>query len=841
MQSDMHMERSQREGVLSVLLVEDNPGDASLIREAIAVEAEHAPLGVAVEQAASLAEARRSLADGRFDLVLLDLGLPDAEGPELVDRLRALAPGLPVLVLTGRDDVELGRSLVRGGAQGYLVKGKVEAFLYNALIQAVDRAALQRELQRAREREDHLNRVLRAIRRVNQLIVRERHAQRLLERACALLIETRSYRGAWMAVADADGHSVLTAQAGWAERFEPLARSLVAGRRPPCWRALSECRDTLLVRRPERDCTDCVLCNEYAGSLGVSARLTIEQRLAGVLAVAFPQQVATDEEELALLAEVAGDLGFAIEAIQTETRSRHTARRLDRAEQDLRFQAQLLAEIGDLVTATDLEGRITYVNDAVCRTLGRRSDELLGGSVDRILTADAEQADIQREIRERTLAAGRWSGRVVNHTTVGETVLLDCRTQLLRDADGRPMGMVGVSTDITERDRLEQRFHRSQRLESVGRLAGGVAHDFNNLLTIILSSAEFASDGVRKGDPLHEDLQQITEAGERAVTLTRQLLAFSRRQMMQPRIIDLNEVAGGLESMLGRLLGEDIALHFDLAPDLAPVSADPAQFEQVIMNLAVNARDAMPGGGRLTIESRNVVLDAEQVRRQGEGEPGPLVLLAVSDSGEGMDAATRERVFEPFFSTKSKNRGTGLGLATVYGIVRQSGGHIFVDSQPGRGTRFRILLPPAERPVESEIQAVARESLSTGAGETVLIVEDELQVLKLASRMLKRQGYTIIEARDGLEAETLSRTYEGRIDLLLTDVVMPGRSGRETAERLLEQRPGLRVCYMSGYTDETIARRGVLAPGQHFLEKPFSAKKLTAAVRRALDTPAPVA
>jgi CheY-like chemotaxis protein len=371
-------------------------------------------------------------------------------------------------------------------------------------------------------------------------------------------------------------------------------------------------------------------------------------------------------------------------------------------------------------------------------------------------------------------------------------------------------------------------------MEAVGQLAGGVAHDFNNLLTIIKVHAELLLDGVGPENPMHEDLQEIQKAGARAASLTRQLLAFSRKQLLQPRVLDLNAILAGLEPMLRRLISEDIRLVTRPAPELGRVSADAGQIEQVLVNLAVNARDAMPDGGTVTIETSDVELDAEFGRRRGANvPPGRYVRLAVSDTGVGMDESTRSRIFEPFFTTKEVGKGTGLGLSTVYGIVKQSNGFIWVSSRPGEGTTFEVHLPRVGEPAPEEGSA---PTIPAAAGsETVLLVEDEESVRSLARRILERQGYTVLEARHGQEALRAAAEHAGTIDLAMTDVVMPEMSGSELAHRLEAMRPGVRVLYMSGYTDDEIIRRGVLGPGMAFLEKPFTANSLAKKVREVLD------
>jgi signal transduction histidine kinase/ActR/RegA family two-component response regulator len=385
-----------------------------------------------------------------------------------------------------------------------------------------------------------------------------------------------------------------------------------------------------------------------------------------------------------------------------------------------------------------------------------------------------------------------------------------------------------------ELERSEEQLRQSQKMEAIGQLAGGVAHDFNNLLTAINGYSELCLKRLSPSDPLHRHIEQIRKSGERAASLTRQLLAFSRKQILQPKIIDLNQIVVDMNKMLHRLIGEDIDLLMGLAADLGKVKADPNQIEQVLLNLSINARDAMPKGGRLTIETSNVNLSEDFSRGHVAVSPGQYVMLAVSDNGCGMDAETQAHIFEPFFTTKEVGKGTGLGLATVYGIVKQSEGTIWLYSEVGRGTTFKIYLPCAERPVK--VVEVEADNLELSQGtETVLLVEDEEIVREMATEILRDSGYHVLEAKHGHEALTLGRQHSGDIHLMLTDVVMPQMSGRQLAEQLTPLRRDMKVLYMSGYTDDAIVHHGVLEEGTAFIGKPFTPSALTRKVREVLD------
>jgi two-component system, cell cycle sensor histidine kinase and response regulator CckA len=406
-------------------------------------------------------------------------------------------------------------------------------------------------------------------------------------------------------------------------------------------------------------------------------------------------------------------------------------------------------------------------------------------------------------------------------------------TAPILDGDGRIDGAIVVNLDITDRTLLEAQLLQAQKMESVGRLAGGVAHDFNNMLGVILGYAELALDKVAEKDPLHADLNEIITAARRSADITRQLLAFARRQTIAPKVLDLNDTVEGMLRVLRRLIGEDIDLQWLPDGGLWPVNIDPSQVDQILANLCVNARDAIHGVGKITIETENVHFDPQYCRDHIGFTAGDYVLLAVSDDGCGMDAEIRGHLFEPFFTTKDAGQGTGLGLATVYGIVRQNNGFINVYSEPGGGTTFKIYLPRHTEAIET-LPAVLKLENKTGRGETILVVEDEAAVLKLACAILEGLGYNVLAAAIPAEAEKMAGKHDGRIDLLITDVVMPQMNGRQLAARIQALYPGLRTLFMSGYTANVIAHHGVLEDGVHFIQKPFSRQDLAARVREAL-------
>jgi signal transduction histidine kinase/ActR/RegA family two-component response regulator len=406
------------------------------------------------------------------------------------------------------------------------------------------------------------------------------------------------------------------------------------------------------------------------------------------------------------------------------------------------------------------------------------------------------------------------------------------------DADPHTIEYLGkqaelvVLMDVTQRQKLEEQLRQAQKMEAVGMLAGGVAHDFNNLLTIITGYSQLILNNLRPEDPNRQSAEQIMKAGERAATLTRQLLAFSRRQVLQPKVLDVNRLIGTLTTMLRRLIGEDIDLQLVLRDNLGKVNADPGQLEQVMMNLVVNARDAMPNGGTLTIETANVDLDESYVSTHVSVKPGPYILIAVSDTGMGMDESTKSHAFEPFFTTKAPGRGTGLGLSTVFGIVRQSGGAVDIYSSPGKGTSAKVYLPRVDQP--EVIESFADRAQAAKGNETVLIAEDDEMVRSLVKETLVRHGYHVLDAASPLEAQKISDVYRGVIHLLITDVVMPKINGRDLASRLSKRRPNLKILYMSGYTDGAVINNGILRKETAFLQKPFTPAGLAEKVREVL-------
>lgn len=932
---------------------------------------------------------------------------------------------------------------------------------------------------------DHRNRILSAIRNVNQLIVREKDTNNLLDEACRLLVETQGYYDVWIALTADDRPRIPFYHAGFDGGFSPMTELLSAGDLPVCARTALLANGVQVIIDPAVQCTGCPLASTYDDRAGLSLRLEHAGRVFGWMGLSCSRKYARSADEHDLLEEVAGDIAFALWAIEKEKQRETIAGKY----------ADILASTRDTVIASDMEGLITVFNPGAERLFGCSADEVLGTPLTRFCPEDLleEQAEVMRRLSEKGSVSGYESERL---TTDGRRIPVEVTLSLNTDDLGRPLGfnaiyrditerkqaeaslrqnhamlarterianlgswewdieadhvrwseelfrilqrdpslgapsfsehkdiylaedmdrlkaaveacvskgtpyelelrairtdgtirncvargqaeydatghihllvgsfqditerkrvedalresetrfrflvdytydliwtltsdgvltyaspswktrlghepsyvigkgfqqlmhpddvpgceaymskvlierkplpspqyrvkhangtwrwheaamtpvydekgsfiyLVGVSRDITERMRAEQereqlqaQLTQAQKMEAVGRLAGGVAHDFNNMLGIIIGHADLLLEQTDPDKPIHADLSEIREAGARSADLTRQLLAFARKQTVAPRVIDLNETVEGILKMLHRLIGEDIEMEWIPCGEMRPVKIDPGQVDQILANLCVNARDAIAGVGRMTIESGTAVIDEAFCRDHAGFLPGEYAVLAVSDNGCGMDSETISHLFEPFFTTKELGKGTGLGLATVYGVVKQNNGFINVCSEPGQGTTFRIYLPchrartlpaPEKRP----------EALKGSVHEIVLLVEDEPAILKMTKRMLEREGYTVVTAGTPGEAIRLAHEHSGDIHLLITDVVMPEMNGRDLARNILTLYPGLKCLFMSGFTADVIAHHGVLDEGVNFIQKPFSMSELTAKLREVLD------
>ncbi|MEO5822359.1 MAG: PAS domain-containing protein [Vicinamibacteraceae bacterium] len=693
------------------------------------------------------------------------------------------------------------------------------------------------ERKRDELRISHLNRVYAVMSDINQTIVREPELDRLLDEACRVVVETGGFRMAWLGLVDPQsGRLIRRAQAGADDATQQVIDRMIVAE-PPAGcaftaRALASgqpqvCED--IADDPEAQSWRAAALDRGYRTMAAFA-IVRNARVIGAFNIYADQPGVFDGEERRLLSELAGDIGFAIGTHERE-HERLRAEEQRRAAED-RFR-QLAEAIQQVFWMTDAHGTLLYVSPAF--------ETIFGLSCASVAASPGLWMDaVHPDDRERVEHAAYTRLRRGEYDEVYRIVRPDGAVRWIRDRafhvyddDGVLHRLVGTAADVTEQRQLEEQLQQAQKMEIVGRLAGGVAHDFNNLLTVINGMTDLVLAGLAHDDPAKPDLLQIRQAGDRAAALTGRLLAVSRRQILKPELIDLSAVATGLRDMIQRLVGEDVALVLELAPGLASVKADPGQIEQVILNLVVNARDAMPDGGTLTIETRTVHLDAVYAADHPGTRPGPHAMLAVRDSGVGIDESIRRRIFEPFFTTKAQGKGTGLGLSMVYGIVKQSGGSIWFHSETGHGTRFTIYLPhvigaPATRPIPPPVSAARGQ-------ETVLVVEDEPPLRELAARILVASGYTVLQAANGPDALALIARRADPVHLVFTDVVMPGMNGRELAARLSVLHPAIRVLYTSGYTEDAILRHGVLDDPRRFLSKPYTPGVLRRRIREALD------
>jgi PAS domain S-box-containing protein len=679
--------------------------------------------------------------------------------------MRAHAPTLPIVVLSGMDDEALMIRAVREGAQDYLVKGFMDGHVVvRAMRYAMERKHAIEALQR-----------------------REEHFRSLIEQALDLI-----------SILNADGTI----------RYASPSHERVLGYRPEELIGAN----ALSYVHPDDDAAVQDSVPDEGLTSSIECRFRHKNGTWRLLEV-FGRN----------LQHIPGVEGLVVNA-RDVTERKHVEDALREANQTLRA----VIHTSPLpIYSTDLDGRVKSWNRAAYRTFGWAEWELLdqpmphfvdeAGEILRKRYQQAERAETEMGLQTRC------------HRKDGSLLEVSVWSALLRDGAGTVKGIVDVVADVTESKRLEEQLHHSQRLEAIGRLAGGVAHDFNNLLMVISGYSQLLTEEIPAGHRAHTDLQQVIKAADRATDLTKQLLAFSRRQVVSPRIVDLNALVHDMERMLRRVIGEDIRLSTALDPDLKRVHADPGQIEQVILNLALNARDAMSGGGMLSIRSANVHIDEAYTRKHLSPQPGDYALLEISDTGSGIDLELQNHLFEPFLTTKEKGKGTGLGLSTSYGIVKQSGGEITFTSEAGIGTTFRIYLPagvfqpePAEPP--------SRKTVSRGT-ETILLVEDDEAVRGVIETILTRIGYRVLCSSSPHDALELLAGSTVKIDLMITDVVMPGLSGPELAEKIVSVAPGLRVLYVSGYMDSnTRPRSGA------FLQKPFPAEALASKVREILSS-----
>ncbi len=687
----------------------------------------------------------------------------------------------------------------------------------------------------------HLNSVLRTIRHINQLIVRERDRETLIREAGKLLVNNRGYLSVMIILVDAKNQPFFWSLEGLAASNERLAGLLERGTLPGCCILAVKEDEVVLIDDRRGVCVACPTAQECPAKESLCAVLRYDGCTLGYLVVAVEDELAVDKEERDLFGEMAGDLGYALHVIAREEEHAKSEAALQRSESRFRHFAEM-APVGIIIS--DEKQKTLFASTKFTELFGYTIEDI--PSVEQWWPLAYPEEDLRDRVRRE------WQ-KVVDtvRRTHSESAPMEypvtCKDGSVRQVEFRLAVSGGLNlvvlVDISARKRAEKeqkklqaQLIQAQKMESVGRLAGGVAHDYNNMLSVIMGFTELALSKTTVDDPRRDDLEEVLAAAHRASDITRQLLAFARRQTIAPKVLDLNDTVGNMLKMLRRLIGEDIDLLWRASPGLWAVNIDPSQLDQILANLCVNARDAIADVGKVTIETGNTIFDEKYCKEHNGFIPGEYVLLAVSDNGCGMDGATLDRVFDPFFTTKESGKGTGLGLATVYGIVKQNAGFINVYSELGGGTTFKIYLP-RHRSSTDQLQITVEDEMPRGHGETVLVVEDEVSILRLAIKMLRELGYTPLQAQGPQQALELAEKHEGEIDLLLTDVIMPEMNGRQLAEELHKIYPEVRSLFMSGYTANVIAHHGVLDADVHFLQKPFSSRELALRVQEALQVP----
>jgi two-component system, cell cycle sensor histidine kinase and response regulator CckA len=757
---------------IRVLLVEDNPGDARLIREYL-IDAGSG--GFKMEAVRTLAAALEKLSRPGIDVVLLDLGLPDSAGIETLKAVRSHAPDpLAVVVITGLDDEEIAVQAVQAGAQDYLVKGEISGVLLaRALRYAVERKRAEEALRQSEER-----------------------FRSLFEQAADIILLLEITPEGIPVIRQANSATV---------------------------RLLGYGQDEL-IGRP-------VSCIDAAPDVSKAVGERRRNVLSGIGKIFEARHRCKDgtvrDFECSVTEMQIGSKTFAISVERDITERKRTEGRLQ-------LMADMLDAAPTSVMVHDADGHILYGNSKAFELHGYSSEEFLRLNLRDLLPADA-QTLLSTRIRQ-IQETGHAPFEVSHLRKDGSAFPLHVHARTA-EWEGKPV-ILSVQTDLTERTHLEDQLRQAMKMEVVGRLAGGVAHDFNNILMVISGYAQLILEEISSDNPIRPQIEEIRKAGDRAAALTRQLLILSRKNVIHPHDLVINDTVVGIAKMLRRVIGEDVELETRLAPDLRHILADPSQIEQILLNLATNARDAMPDGGRLIIETADIDLDDAYARLHVEARTGRHVMLAITDTGSGMSTETLKHLFEPFFTTKASGKGTGLGSSMVYSTVKKCGGHINVYSEPGRGSTFKIFFPAAEgagKPLPPAASAVENYTQGTGV---ILVAEDEAAVRDIVRKTLADSGYTVLAASCGEEALATSEDRDGPIDLLVTDMVMPGIDGFDLFKRLSAERPGIKVIFMSGYTDRAFPDILESSGSVGFIQKPFEVKTFRRVVAEMLAKPA---
>lgn len=915
--------------------------------------------GADVIKATSGNEALAATLHHHLALAILDVHMPGMTGFELADHLRGdeKTHSLPIIFLTATfADEENAFKGYEAGAVDYIIKpfnpvilkGKVRAFLELAAY----RKHLEDLVQERTGRLEHINRILRGVRDVNQLIVRARDESSLIREACTMLVQARGFRGVWIILIDRSGSLSDVAQDGFPNGGAFTTGCLESAALPPCCKEAQQNRALFVVRDIENTCRDCILCSGKNSTRGMVTVLEYGGTLRGFMGIAVPASLDVDEEEQSLFQEAAGDIAYALHNMELKRKSQDAEEALREREElfraifnnasvgiDLvdsrgtflevnetlsrllgysseelrklkaldvtypddvpvsqkehdsliggetdgyRLEKRYVRKDGEVVWAdtsasvirnadggyratigvirditqtkkseearvrlaaaveqaaetvviTDPQGIILYVNPAFEHTTGYARDEVLGKNP-RILKSGRHNEKFYKSFW-KTLTEGRtWTGHLVNKKKDGTLFEEDASVSPVKDASGETINYVAVKRDITKEVSLQKQLLQAQKMEAIGTLAGGIAHDFNNLLQVTLGYSDLLLTEKSRADKDYTDLQKINQSARSGADLVRRLLTLSRKVEPNPVPMNLNHHVLQTEKLLRRTIPRMIDIRLELGEDLVRINADPAQIEQIIMNLSVNARDAMGEEGTLTIRTENVKLDAEYCGFSVQAEPGEYVLLSVADTGSGIDQETQQHIFEPFYTTKEIGKGTGLGLAMVYGIVKQHGGHITCSSMVGKGTTFKVYLPSISTEVEEVAESLS-EKPSSGT-ETALVVDDEEFVRELGRRILAKSGYTVLVASGCEDALGIYRSKQEEISVIILDLMMPGMGGKDCLKEILKINPEAKVLIASGYAADETTKECLSSGAKGFIAKPYRAGAFLQQVRKTLD------
>ena len=794
---------------LNVLALEDSAKDFELIKEQM-IDAGYA---LSIDRVETEDAFAASLRTNPYDIILADYKLPGFDAFGALRIRNEICPDMPFICVSGSIGEETAIELLKLGAVDYVLKDRPERLPF----------AIKRALDEAKDKK---------IQKITQDELLSNYALLRIAGSTAKLggwtVDMRTNIVAWSDVV-ADIHEM---PRGYAPEVREGIRFYAPEWQDTIKRVFTDCAEKGIPYDEEMEIITRTGRRIWVRTTGEAVKNEAGEviRVQGSF-----QDIAERKQSLHALQEANRKLQASQKAAMSLLEDLNAENRSRKAKEDeLQKVTMAVEQAGEVIMITDPAGMIQYVNPAFETVSGYTREEAVGKTSAFLKSGQHDQAYYQN--LWKTITSGRiWQGRMVNKRKDGTLYTEDATISPVCDATGKIINYVGVKRDITAHLELTAQLQQAQKMESVGRLAGGVAHDYNNMLSIILGYTEMAMNQVDASDPLYADLQEVFNAATRSTDITRQLLAFARKQTVAPVVLDLNTAVDGMLKMLRHLIGEDISLAWLPAAGVWPVKIDPSQVDQILANLCVNARDAIKGVGKVTIETATVIFDDAYCAMHGGFSPGAFVLLSVSDTGCGMDKETLDHIFEPFFTTKEIGKGTGLGLATVYGIVKQNRGFINVYSEPDNGTIFKIYIPRDSAGIVETKDSGSPGPL-LGRGETILLVEDEPALLVMAKHLLESLGYTVLSAPGPGEALRLAEEHAGEIHLLLTDVIMPEMNGRDLAHRLTALYPRMKHLFMSGYTADVIVHQGVLDEGVHFIQKPLSINDLAAKVRKTLDT-----